>query len=92
MDEASSLLEKIQLPNGYHKISPNQLLVDGLVNLVPSSVSLVYQVVNLVSSSIETQTQVVDLVSSSIIPTLHQKSVTQVFNPFSFSVDPTLSL
>jgi hypothetical protein len=41
MDEASSLLEKLQLPTGYHKISPNPSLVDGLVNLVPSLVSLV---------------------------------------------------
>jgi hypothetical protein len=36
MDEASSLLEKLQLPKGYRKISPNSSLVDGLVNLVPS--------------------------------------------------------
>jgi hypothetical protein len=41
MDEASSLLEKLQLPTGYRKISPNSLLVDGMVNLVPSPVSLV---------------------------------------------------
>jgi hypothetical protein len=53
MDKASYLLEKIQLPTGYHKISPNPSLVDGLVNLVPSPVSLVDQVVNLVSSSVE---------------------------------------
>jgi hypothetical protein len=50
MDEASSFLEKLQIPTGYHKISSNPSLVDGLVNLVPSSVSLVDQVVNLVSS------------------------------------------
>ena len=41
MDEASSLLAKLQLPNGYHKISPNPSLVDGMVNPVPSPVSLV---------------------------------------------------
>jgi hypothetical protein len=92
MDEASSLLEKIQLPKGYRKISDNPSLVDGLVNLVPSLVSLVDQVVNLVSSSIEPQTQVVDPIPSLIIPTLHQKSVTQVVNLFSSSVDPTLPL
>jgi hypothetical protein len=40
MDEASSLLEKIQLPTGYRNISPNPSLVDGMVNLVPSPVSL----------------------------------------------------
>jgi hypothetical protein len=38
MDEASSLLENLQLPTGYHNISPNPSLVDGLVNLVPSLV------------------------------------------------------
>jgi hypothetical protein len=92
MDEASSLLEKLQLPKGYRNISPNPLLFDGLVNLVPSPVSPVDQVVNLVSSLIEPQTQVVDPVPSSISPTLHQKSVTQVFDPFLSSVDPTLPL
>jgi hypothetical protein len=73
MDEASSLLEKIQLPKGYHRFSPNPSLVDGLVNPVPSPVSLVDQVVNLVSSSVEPLTKVVDPVPSSISPTLHQK-------------------
>jgi hypothetical protein len=53
MDEASSLLEKLQLPKVYHNLSSDPSLVDGLVNLVPSPVILVYQVVNLVSSSIE---------------------------------------
>jgi hypothetical protein len=53
MDEASSLLEKLQLPKSYHKISSDPSLVDGLVNLVPSPISPVDQVVNLVSSSIE---------------------------------------
>jgi hypothetical protein len=41
MDEASSLLEKIQLPKGYHNLSSNPSLVDELVNPVPSSVNLV---------------------------------------------------
>jgi hypothetical protein len=36
MDEASYILEKIQLPTGYHNISSKPSLVDGLVNLVPS--------------------------------------------------------
>jgi hypothetical protein len=48
MDKDSSLLEKIQIPIGYLNISPKPSLVDGLVNLVPSPVSLVDQVVNLV--------------------------------------------
>jgi hypothetical protein len=92
MDEASSLLEKLQLPKGYHNISSDPSLVDGLVNLVPSPVSSVDQVVNLVSSSIEPQTQVADPVMSSISPTLHQKSDTKVVDLFSSSVDPTLPL
>jgi hypothetical protein len=91
MDEASSLLEKLQLPKGYRNISPNPSLVDGLVNLVPSPVSP-NPVVNIVSSSIEPKTQVVDPIFSSISPTLHQKSVTQVVDLFSSSVDPTLLL
>jgi hypothetical protein len=92
MDEASSLLEKLQLPKGYRKLSSDPSLVDGLVNLVLSPVSLVDQVVNLISSSIEPQTQVVDPIPSSISPVLHQKSDTKVVDLFSSSVDPTLLL
>jgi hypothetical protein len=91
MDEASSLLEKLQLPKGYRKLSSDPSLVDGLVNPVPSSVSPVDQVVNLVSSSIEPQTQVADPVPSSISPALHQKSDTKAVDPFP-SVDPILPL
>jgi hypothetical protein len=89
MDEASYLLEKIQLPTGYRKISPNPSLVDGLVNLVPSLVSLVDQVVNLVSSSVEPVTQVVDPVPSSVNPTLHLKSEPKVGSVPS-SIDPII--
>jgi hypothetical protein len=39
MDEASSLLENLQITIGYRNISPNPSLVDGMVNLVPSLVS-----------------------------------------------------
>jgi hypothetical protein len=92
MDEASSLLEKLQFPKCYRKLSPNPSLVDGLVNPVPSPVSLAEQVVNLVSYSIEPQTQLANLVSSMINLTLHKKSVTQVVDLFSSSVDPTLPL
>jgi hypothetical protein len=91
MDEASSLLEKLQLPKGYRKLSSDPSLVDGLVNPVPSPVSLVDQVVNLVSSSIEPQTQVADPVPSSIIPSLHQESDTKAVDPFP-PVDPILPL
>jgi hypothetical protein len=41
IDKASSLLEKLQLPKGYRNLSSDPSLVDGLVNLVPSPVSLV---------------------------------------------------
>jgi hypothetical protein len=91
MDEASSLLEKLQLPKGYHKISSDPSLVDGLVNLVPSLVNPVDQVVNLVSSSIEPQTQVADPVPSSINPALPQKSDTKAIDPFP-PIDPILPL
>jgi hypothetical protein len=53
MDEASYLLENIQIPTGHHNISSKPPLFDGLVNIVPSPVSLVDQVVNLVSSPVE---------------------------------------
>jgi hypothetical protein len=91
MDEAYSLLEKLQLPKGYRKISSNPSLVDGLVNLVPSPVSLVDQVVNIVSSLIEPRTQVVDPVLSSINPALHQKSDTKAVDLFP-PVNPILPL
>jgi hypothetical protein len=91
MDEASSLLEKLQLPKGYRKLSSNPSLVDGLVNLVPSSVSPVDQVVNIVSASIEPQTQVADPVPSSVSPTLHQESDTKAVDS-SPSVNPILPL
>jgi hypothetical protein len=46
MDEASKLLEDMnvsppQLPVAYHKISLNPTIVDGMINLIPPSVSLV---------------------------------------------------
>jgi hypothetical protein len=89
MDEASSLLEKLQLPNGYRKISPNPSLVDGLVNPVPSTISLVDQVVNLVSSSVEPLPKVADPIHPSVIPTLHLKSEPKVVSPVRSSVNPT---
>jgi hypothetical protein len=92
MDEASSLLKKLQLPTGYRKISPNPSLVDGLVNPAPSLVGLVDQVVNLVSSSAEPLTKVANPVSSSISPTFHLKSETQVIDPVPSLVIPTLHL
>jgi hypothetical protein len=96
MDEASYLLENLQLPTGYPKISPNPSLVDVLinlvpspVNLVPSPVNLVNQVVNLVSSSVEPLTKVVDPVLSSVNPTPPLKSATQVVDLVLPSINPT---
>jgi hypothetical protein len=41
MDEDYYILENIQFSTGYHKISPKSSLLDGLVNPIPSPVSLV---------------------------------------------------
>jgi hypothetical protein len=92
MDEASSLLEKLQPPTGYRNISPNPSFVDGMVNPVPSTVSLVDQVINLVSSSVKPLTKVANPVSSSISPTFRLKSETLVTDPVPSLVSPTLHL
>jgi hypothetical protein len=92
MDEASTLLEKPQLPTGYFNISPNPSLVDRMVNPVPSSVNTVDQVVNLVSSSIEPLIKVADLVPSSINPTFYLESETHMTDPVPSLVSPTLHL
>jgi hypothetical protein len=96
MDEASKLLEDMtvsqpQLPADYRKISLNPPVVDGMINLVPLSVSPVDQVVNLVTSLDEPVDQVVDLIPSSINPTLPLESETQEVDPFQ-PVDPILPL
>jgi hypothetical protein len=62
------------------------LLVDGLVNLVPSSVNPVDHVVNLVSSSVEPLTQMIDLFPP-IDPIFHLENETQVV--VTSSVNPT---
>jgi hypothetical protein len=96
MDEALKLLEDMtvsqpQLPTSYHKLSLNPPIVDGMINLVPLSVSPVDQVVNLVTSLDETVDQVVDPIPSSVNPTLSLESETQVVDPFP-PVDPILPL
>jgi hypothetical protein len=55
MDEALKFLEDMtisqpQLPIAYHKLSLNPPVVDGMINLVPPSISSVDQVFNLVTS------------------------------------------
>jgi hypothetical protein len=74
MDEASKLLEDMtvslpQLPAAYRKLSLNPPIVDGMVNLVPPSISPVDEVVNLVMSLVEPVDQVVDSIPPSINPT-----------------------
>jgi hypothetical protein len=96
MDEAFKLLDDMtisqpQLPAAYHKISLNPLVVDGMINLVASSVSLVDHVVNMVTSSVELVYKVVDPISSSIDPTLLLESKTQAVDLFP-AVDPILPL
>jgi hypothetical protein len=75
MEEALKLLEDMivsqpQLPSSYRKLSLNPPIVDGMINLVPLSVSLVDQVVNLVTSLDEPVDQVVDPIPSLVNPTL----------------------
>jgi hypothetical protein len=62
-----------------------------MINLVPSSVSLVDHVVNLVTSLVEPVDKVVDPIPSLVDPTLPLESETQVVDPFP-PVDPILPL
>jgi hypothetical protein len=80
-----------QLPASYRKLSLNPPVVNGIINLVPPSISLVDQVVNLVTSLVELVDQVVNLIPSSVDPTLLLESETQAVDPFP-SVDPILPL
>jgi hypothetical protein len=96
MDEASKLLEDMtisqgQIPATYSKLTLDPLVVDGIINLVPSSVSLVDHVVNLVASLVELVDKVVDLIPSLVDPTLSLESETQVVDLFP-PVDPILPL
>jgi hypothetical protein len=96
MDEASKLLEDMtisqpQLLVSYHKLILNPPIVDGMINSVPSSVSLVDQVVNLVTSLVEPVDKVIDPIPSSVNPTLPIESATQAVDPFP-PVDPILPL
>jgi hypothetical protein len=96
MDEASKLLEDMivsqsQLPIAYRKLTLNPPIVDGMIDLAPSSVSLVDHVVNLVTSLVEPVDKVVDPIPSSVNPTLPPESETQAVNLFP-PVDPILPL
>jgi hypothetical protein len=87
MDEASKLLEDMivsqpQLLAAYHNLTLKPRVVDGMINLVPSLVSLVDHVVNLVTSLVEPVDKVVDLIPSSVDPTLPLGSETQTVDMF----------
>jgi hypothetical protein len=86
MDEASKFLEDMtiyqpQLPASYHKLTLNPPIVDGMINLVPSSVSLVDHLVNLVMSLVEPVDKV-ELILSSVDLILPLECVTQSVDPF----------
>jgi hypothetical protein len=85
------LFHKPQLPAPYRKLTLDPPIVDGMINLVPPSVSPVDQVVNLVTSLIEPVDKVVDLIPSSIDPTLLLESETQAVDLFP-PVNPILPL
>jgi hypothetical protein len=87
MDEASKLLEDMtvsqpQLPSTYCSLNLNPPVVDGMINRVPSSISLVDQVVNLVTSLVEPVDKVVNPIPYSVDPTLLLESETQVVDLF----------
>jgi hypothetical protein len=95
MDEASKFMEDMivsqpQLPATYRKLSLNPPAVDGMINLVPPSISPVDQVVNLVTSLNEPVDKVVDLIPSLVDPTLPLENVNKVVDPIPSSVNITL--
>jgi hypothetical protein len=97
MEEASKFLEDVtisqpQLVAAYCKLTLNPPVVDGMINLVPSSVSLVDHVVNMVTSLVEPVYKGVYLIPSLVDPTLLLESETQVVGMIPSSVNPTLLL
>jgi hypothetical protein len=93
MDEASKFLEDMtvsqpQLPAAYRKLTLNPPVVDGMINLVPSSINLVDHAVNLVTSLVGPVDKVVDPIPSSVDPTLLLESETQVVDPFPIRSTP----
>jgi hypothetical protein len=96
MDEALKFLEDMifsqpQLSTAYLKLSLNPPVLDGVINLVPSSVSLVDHVVNMVTSLVEPVQKVVNPIPSSVDPTPLLESETQVVDLFP-SIDPIIPL
>jgi hypothetical protein len=96
IDEALKLLEDMivpqpQLPVAYRNLYLDPPVVDGMINLVPSSINPVYHVVNLVTSLVEPVDKVVDPIPSSVDPTLPLESVTQAVDLFPV-INPILPL
>jgi hypothetical protein len=97
MDKALKLLEDMtdsqpQLLAAYCRLTLNPPVVDGMINLFPSSISLVDQVVNLVTSLVQPVDKVVDLFPSSVDPILPLDIETQVVDMIPSLIDPTLPL
>jgi hypothetical protein len=81
MDEASKFLEDItvsqpQLLASYRKLNLDPPVVDRMINLYPSSISMVDHVVNLVTSLAEPVDKVVNPIPSLVDPTLTLESAT----------------
>jgi hypothetical protein len=96
MDEASKLLEDMivsqpQLLDTYCNITLKPPVVDGMINLVPSSISLVYHVINLATSLVAPVDKVVDFIPSSVDPILSLESETQEVDSFPV-INPILPL
>jgi hypothetical protein len=81
-----------QLPAAYRKLTLKPPVVDGMINLAPSSVNPVDHVVNLVTSLVEPVDTVVDVIPPSVNPTLPPESEIQVVDLISSSVNLALPL
>jgi hypothetical protein len=97
MEEASKFLEDMtvsqpQLPAAYHNLSLNPPVVNGMINLTPSSVNPVDHVVNLVTSLVKPVDIVVDPIPPLVNPTLPIESEIQVVDLISSPVNLPLPL
>jgi hypothetical protein len=96
MDKATKLMEDMivsqpQLLATYCRLTLNPPVVDGMINPIPSLVSLVYRVVNLGTSLVEPIDKVFDPIPSSVNPIVPLESETQEIDPFP-SMEPILPL
>jgi hypothetical protein len=96
IDEALKLLEDMtfsqpQLLASYQRLTVNPAVVNGMINLVPSSTSLVIQVANMVTSLVEPFEKAVDPIPSLVDTTLPLESETQAVDLFP-PIDPILPL